>query len=164
MSTTQEGTVAEICESFGNDGSRMMDIVLAVQDQCGCVDSAAMDLIAARTERREWMWKALCLSTPLPASQPKGKVVIRLCNDVPDLMAGALDVASGLEEELGIRFGETTPDGRFSLEWTSCIGMSDQAPAALVNGHVMPRLGPGTARRGVKILREHEDLEICETS
>jgi [NiFe] hydrogenase diaphorase moiety large subunit len=159
MGTTQEGTVAEICESFGNDGSRMMDIVLAVQDQCGCVDSVAMDLIAARTDTARVDVESVVSFYTFTASQPKGKVVIRLCSDVPDLMAGALDVASGLEEELGIRFGETTPDGRFSLEWTSCIGMSDQAPAALVNGHVMPRLGPGTARRGVKILREREDLE-----
>ena len=42
MSTTQEATVARICESFANDGSRMMDIVLAVQEQFGCVDGAAM--------------------------------------------------------------------------------------------------------------------------
>ena len=39
-----------------------------------------------------------------------------------------------IEIRSGIRFGETTPDGNFSLEWASCIGMSDQAPAALVVG------------------------------
>jgi [NiFe] hydrogenase diaphorase moiety large subunit len=159
MSATKEKTIAKICESFGNDRSRMMDIVLAVQDEFGCVDSQAMDAIAAATGSQRVEVESVVSFYAFTTSKPEGKVVIRLCNDVPDLMAGALEVARGLEEELGIRVGETTPDGKFALEWTSCIGMSDQAPAALVNGLVMPRLGPGTARRGVQILRQREDLE-----
>ncbi len=159
MSATQERTVASICESYGNDGSRLMDIVLAVQDRFGCVDGAAMDSIARATATERVDVESVVSFYAFTASQPRGEVVIRLCNDVPDLMAGAVEVAKGLEEELGIDFGETTPDGKFSLEWTSCIGMSDQAPAALVNGHVMPRLGPGKARRGVQILRQRDDLE-----
>jgi [NiFe] hydrogenase diaphorase moiety large subunit len=91
-------------------------------------------------------------------SEPRGRVVIRLCNDVPDMMVGAEKVAEGLEEELGIRFGETTPDGGFSLEWASCIGMSDQAPAALFNDVVVPNLGPGAARRLVRELRAHPEV------
>ena len=62
-----------------------------------------------------------------------------------------------LEDELGIRFGETTPDGRFSLEWTPCIGMCDQAPAALVDDIVITGIRPGVARVGVQKLREHGD-------
>jgi [NiFe] hydrogenase diaphorase moiety large subunit len=159
MSTTQERTIASICESYGNDGSRMMDIVLATQEEFGCVDGAAMDAIALATETERVEVESVVSFYAFTSSQPKGEIVIRLCNDVPDLMAGALETARGLEEELGIRFGETTGDGKFSLEWASCIGMSDQAPAALVNGHVMPSLGPGTARRGVQILRERDDVE-----
>ena len=49
MSTKQEGTISTICESFGNDRSRMMDIVLAVQESFGCIDGAAMEIIAAAT-------------------------------------------------------------------------------------------------------------------
>jgi [NiFe] hydrogenase diaphorase moiety large subunit len=74
-------------------------------------------------------------------------------------MKGGDEVARSLEEELGIRFGETTPDGKFSLEYTSCIGMSDQAPAALVNDVVIPRLGPGAARRGVAMLKKLDSSE-----
>ena len=159
MSATQQGAVAKICDFFGNDRTRMMDIVLAVQREFGCVDSAAIDEIAVATATERVEVESVVSFYAFTSKEPGGQIVIRLCNDVPDMMAGASEVARGLEEELGIRFGETTSDGRFSLEWTSCIGMSDQAPAALVNGYVMPSLGPGTARRGVQVLRQRKESE-----
>jgi [NiFe] hydrogenase diaphorase moiety large subunit len=48
-------------------------------------------------------------------------------------MAGMKAVADAFRQELGIDFGQTTKDGRITLEYTACIGLSDQAPAALVN-------------------------------
>ena len=56
-------------------------------------------------------------------------------------------MARQLENELGIRFGETTPDGRFSLEWASCLGMCDQGPALLVNDRVYTRVSPEQVHR-----------------
>lgn len=158
MSTKQEGTISTICESFGNDRSRMMDIVLAVQESFGCIDGAAMEIIAAATGSPLVEVEGVVSFYAFTSEEPTGKVVIRLCNDVPDLLLGVEKVAEGLEEELGIRMGETTPDGRFTLAWTSCIGMSDQAPAALFNDLVVPHLGPGTARRIVSYLKESNDF------
>jgi [NiFe] hydrogenase diaphorase moiety large subunit len=58
---------------------------------------------------------------------------------------------------LGIKFGETTPDGKITLEYAPCIGMSDQAPAALVNDVVVTSLSSDAAREIVKALKEHGD-------
>jgi [NiFe] hydrogenase diaphorase moiety large subunit len=73
-------------------------------------------------------------------------------------MRGADRVAKAFEQELGICFGETTPDGMFTLEWTPCIGMSDQAPAALVNEKVFTRLSTDAAREIVRTLKETGDI------
>jgi [NiFe] hydrogenase diaphorase moiety large subunit len=154
MSASISEEIAEICSDQDNDRSRLLDIVIGVQEQFGQVDDAAITQISKHTTSPRVEVESLVSFYAFLSKEPHGKVCIRLCNDVPDLMAGADKVAEGLEEELGIRFGETTPDGRFSLDFTSCIGMSDQAPAALVNGLVMPRLGPSTARRGIQILKE----------
>jgi NADH:ubiquinone oxidoreductase subunit E len=51
-------------------------------------------------------------------------------------------VARQLENDLGIRFGETSADGRFGLEWASCLGMCDQGPALLVNDLVYTQVTP----------------------
>ena len=158
MSTKLEEAVNSICDAFGNDRSRMMDIVLAVQESLGCVDASATDSIAAATGVSRVEVEGVVSFYSFMTEKPTGQVIIRLCNDVPDLLMGVEKVAEGLEEELDIRMGETTPDGRFTLEWTSCIGMSDQAPAALFNDLVVPHLGPGTARRYVRYLKESNDF------
>ena len=51
-------------------------------------------------------------------------------------------VARQLENDLGIAFGETTKDGKFTLEWANCMGMCDQGPALLVNERVFTRVTP----------------------
>ena len=68
--------------------------------------------------------------------------IIRLCRTITCDMAGRMEVARALEQALGIRFGETTPDGRFTLEWTHCVGMCDQGPALLVNERVYTSVTP----------------------
>jgi len=51
-----------------------------------------------------------------------------------------------LHPQLGIEVGDTTADGRVTLETTACIGLCDQAPAMLVNGTPHTRLTPEKAR------------------
>ena len=145
------------CQAVGNDPHRMLDICNAVQAQLGCVDSEAMDRIADQTgSRRVDVERVVSFYAFLSAEQ-MGNIVIRLSNDVPDLMKGAKEVAAALEDELGIAMGQTTPDGMFSLAWTPCIGLSDQAPAALVGGVPVTELTPAKAREMVRALREHHD-------
>ncbi len=91
------------------------------------------------------------------SAEQKGRVVIRLCNDVVDRLAGVERVADVFCGELGIGMGETTSDAAVSLEWTPCIGMSDQAPAALINDVVMTELSSDTARDIVRRLKNHGD-------
>jgi [NiFe] hydrogenase diaphorase moiety large subunit len=157
MSASHEADVRTICAEHHRDPGRLLDILRTVQARFACVDDAAMDVIAAELGIPRVEVASTVTFYSFLSVEPRGRVPIRLCNDVIDRQAGADDVARALEEELGIAFGETTPDGRFSLEWTPCIGMSDQAPAALVGDIVIAGLRPGVARVGVQKLREHGD-------
>jgi [NiFe] hydrogenase diaphorase moiety large subunit len=82
-----------------------------------------------------------------------GRFVIRLCRTISCAMAGKEAVARQLKNDLGIDFGQTTPDGRFTLEWANCIGMCDQGPAMLVNDQVFTHV---TAEK------VHDILAACE--
>lgn len=75
-------------------------------------------------------------------TKPQGKYMIRLCKSVPCYLKNADTVAAFLEKELGIKPGETTPDGRFSLQLVNCIGACDKAPAMLINDDVHGDLSP----------------------
>ena len=148
--------VKQICKDCGNDRARMMDIVRAVQAECGCVDGPALEAIAEATGARRVDVESCVSFYAFLSTQSKGKVVIRLWNDIIDEMKGASHVADALKDELGIDFGETSADG-ITLEHAPCIGMSDQAPAMLVNDEVFTYMGGDRARDLVAKLRKDPD-------
>ena len=73
---------------------------------------------------------------------PRGKYVIRLCESPPCHIMGAVDLAEMLQTELGIKVGETTADGLFTLEHTACLGVCEVSPAMQINEVVHGRLTP----------------------
>jgi len=149
--------IEEICGGFGNDKHRMMDIVIEVQDRFRCVSPEAMELIAAAVGSERVEVEGVVSFYDFLSNEPTGNVVIRLCDDIVDWMKGYDAVADAMAKELGITMGETTPDGAITLTRTACIGMSDQAPAALVNNTVVTHLSPARAREMVRELRRHLD-------
>ena len=81
----------------------------------------------------------------------KGKYIIRVCNNLSCNLNGSENIMEMLKKELKINLGETTKDGKFSLELTSCIGCCDSAPAMLINNKPYTNLDKTKVR---KILRE----------
>jgi len=151
MSESLEATVRAICQACGRDRTRMMDIVRAVQQKFGCVSGPALELIAKDTSVHRVEVESVVSFYTFLSSRPKGHVVIRLCNDVIDEMQGAREVAQAFADELGIQIGETTPDGKITLETTACIGMCDQGPVVSVNGRIHTQF---TADRVGALLRD----------
>jgi len=74
--------------------------------------------------------------------KPIGRNVIRICKSLPCHLKEVESVIETLTRILGVGPGETTPDGRFTLELTNCIGACDQAPAMLVNSELHGNLSP----------------------
>lgn len=79
----------------------------------------------------------------------RGKNVIRICESAPCHVAGADQVVAALEKELGIKMGETTSDGKFTLEFAECVGQCQATPVITINS--VP-YGDVTAEKIVGIL------------
>ncbi|MCL2102552.1 MAG: NAD(P)H-dependent oxidoreductase subunit E [Syntrophorhabdaceae bacterium] len=154
---------AGICNRYENDRTRLMDIAIAVQERFGCVSYEAMEEIARAVGTQRVEVESLVTFYSFLSVKPQGKVVIRLCSDIVDWMKGYGAVAEAMARELGITMGETTPDGAITLTNTPCIGMSDQAPAALVNSVVVTHLTPERGRQLVRDLRKHLDPQQLVT-
>jgi [NiFe] hydrogenase diaphorase moiety large subunit len=148
--TDEDAEVRAICARFGNDRHRMLDILLAVQDARRWISPASMDTVAAATGLTRIAVEGVASFYAFLSLTPKGRITIRLCDDIVDRFAGLDALVAAFERELGIGIGETSPDGAFSLEFTPCIGMCDQAPAAMINDVVATRL---TAERATEIAR-----------
>ena len=71
---------------------------------------------------------------------PNGEVAIAVCLGTACYVKGSGDIIARIEEKLGIKSGETSPDGKFSLEATRCIGACGLAPVLTINDEVYGRL------------------------
>ena len=74
--------------------------------------------------------------------KPLGRNVIRVCQSLPCYLKHCQSIIESVEKELGIKPGETTPNGRFSFQLANCIGLCDQAPAMLINNDAHVDLTP----------------------
>ncbi len=149
--------IVTICEHYHRDRSRLMDIVREVQARQGQVSPEAEAVIARELGCKPVEVQSTVSFYAFLSERPVGHIPIRLCNDVVDRMAGAAEVARAFERELGIPMGSVTGDGLFGLHWTPCIGMSDQAPAALIGDLPVTRLRPEDVPELVEILRLSKD-------
>lgn len=73
---------------------------------------------------------------------PKGKYNIEVCMGTACYVQGAEEVLNKFKEELKIKVGEVTEDGKFSLESIRCIGACGLAPAIVINSEVYGKMSP----------------------
>ena len=74
--------------------------------------------------------------------EPKGEYVIGVCTGTACYVKGAADVLAEVEKQLDCATGKTTPDGKFTIEATRCLGCCGLAPVMVVNEDVYGRLAP----------------------
>ncbi len=74
--------------------------------------------------------------------KPRGRHIIRICQSPPCHLMGATSMARELMRLLGVEIGETTRDGLFTLEMSSCLGICGVAPAMMINDEVYGNLTP----------------------
>ena len=92
--------------------------------------------------------------------ETEGRLVFRLCRTLSCELEGKDEVAARLQSDLGIGFGETTPDELFTLEWANCMGLCDQGPAMLVNETVYTALTPEKVGNIVADYRRQLESEV----
>ena len=131
----------------GRTRAALMPILQALQEQHASVSDFAMQVVADELGIHPAEVYGVVSFYAFLHDQPRGRFQIRLCQTISCDLAGKARVARQLENELGIRFGDTTGDGRFSLEWASCLGLCDQGPALLVNDRVYTRVSPEQVHR-----------------
>jgi NADH:ubiquinone oxidoreductase subunit E len=145
MITKQEeisGKINEMINSYGANRDSLLPILQEVQKQYRSIDDFSMQIIADRLGIHPAEVYGVVTFFSFLNESYHGRFVIRLCRTASCDMQGKEAVARQLKNDLGINFGETTSDGRFTLEWANCIGMCDQGPAMLVNDQVYTRVTP----------------------
>jgi len=158
MAVEQASIIAGIAERFGRSPARLIDVARAAHAELGYLSEESMGLIAEALGVERVQVRDAVSFYHFFEREPRGRSVVYLCNAVVERMKGADEVVKAFEEATGVSMGETTSDGAISLAHTACIGLSDQAPSALVNGVPLTNLKPSDVPMIVETLRKGEDV------
>ena len=74
------------------------------------------------------------------STSPRGRYVLRICDSLSCRIGNSLEVYGFISKKLGIKRGETTKDGLFTLEIVNCLGSCDTAPNMMINDKIYTKL------------------------
>ena len=142
-----------LVEKYGVERSSLLQILQDIQRKHNHISDFAQQEIARLLSIHPVEVNSVISFYSFLHAEPQGKNSIKLCRTISCDMAGKQKIEDALIRELGISFGETTKDKKYTLEHTNCMGMCDQGPAMLINEKVFTRLDP---EKAVNILKEVE--------
>ena len=120
-----------------------VDVMFALQDHYGYLSDEAVEETARMLDMTPLEIEELATFYTFTYREPVGKYVIHVCDSLVCWMDGYESIKDYLCKTLGIRLGETTADGLFTLLPVCCIGYCDLSPAMLINRKVYGHLTPG---------------------
>lgn len=132
-------TKALVAEHLPFEGP-LLPILHAVQETFGYVPEEAVPVIASELNLTRAEVHGVVTFYHDFRREPAGRHVVKLCRAEACQAMGCDDLAAYAESRLGVAMGETSPDGRVSLEPIFCLGLCATAPAALVDGTLRGRL------------------------
>ena len=120
----------------------VVDVMFAFQKHYGFLSDEVLEEAAALLDMTPLEMEELATFYTFIYREPVGKYVIHVCDSVICWMDGYESIRGYLTQKLGIKMGETTSDGLFTLLPVCCIGYCDRSPAILINRIVYGPLTP----------------------
>jgi NADH-quinone oxidoreductase subunit E len=134
----------------------LMNILHEVQEKHGYISEHMLKQIAIEQDIPIARLYGVVKFYTMFHTEPQGRYVIEICGSPSCVLSDGTALEKFLEKEIGVKFGETSKDGMFSLYKVSCIGCCDEAPAMLVNGEPHTKLTVERLKLLLGKLRESE--------
>ncbi len=146
-----KASLQEMISSAAHPRELVVDVMLELQDHYGYLSDEGLEEAAFLLGLTPLEVEELATFYTFIYREPVGKYVIHVCDSVVCWMDGYESIRDHLCGKLGIKMGETTPDGMFTLLPVCCIGYCDRSPAILINRKAY---GPLTPEKLDNILEE----------
>lgn len=132
--------ITEIVERYKNEETPLMMVLEAIQSEYGYIPLEVQELVSSLMNIPVAEIYGVVTFYSFFSLTPKGKYVIGVCLGTACYVKGSQLVMDKFSELLGIKPGETTEDGLFTLDALRCIGACGIAPAISINGKVYPKM------------------------
>ena len=125
------------CTHLPDRQSAAIDAMMIVQRHRGWVSDASLAAIARLLGMSTAALDSIATFYNLIYRQPVGRHVVMVCDSVSCYVMGADGLRKQVEEHLGVKLGQTTEDGRFTLLPIVCLGACDKAPTMMIDDELI---------------------------
>jgi len=133
-------------KDLSQENSDVLQRLEEIQNSYGCISGQAIQELAESMNMTVSDVYGIATFYSFLSVKPQGAYIIRVCKSLPCYLKNYEHIVKAIQKELGIGPGETTEDGKFSLQLTNCIGACDKAPAMMINNNLHVNLTPGKIR------------------
>lgn len=128
-----EKRLDDLARRYPTKQATILNVLWAVQEQEGWISEDAMKYVAERCDAPYSHVLGVVSFYTMFHREPVGRHHVQICRNLTCTMLGAEDLLACARKKLGIKSGETTPDGRCSLEEVECLAGCSWAPVVQVN-------------------------------
>ena len=152
-------TVRDIVQRHSSMPTRLLQILRDVQDRLTWLSPETLDRVAQELSISPNKVHSVAEFYSFLYTAPRGCYDILFSDNITDRMLGNRELLHYLCDRLGVGIGEMRADGTVTVGTTSCTGMCDQGPAALVNGYTLTRLDKPRLDRIAELVESRTPLE-----
>jgi len=146
--------INDICDSFNNDTNELISILHKTQVEFGYLPEEVQRAIAKKLNISVAKIYGVVTFYSFFTMTPKGRHAISVCLGTACYVRGAEKILDEFKTQLGLKVGEVTPDGKFSLDCLRCVGACGLAPVVLIGEKVYGRVEPHQVK---EILASYQD-------
>jgi NADH-quinone oxidoreductase E subunit len=128
-----EAQIADILNRYPNPQAALLPVLWLCQERWGWISTGITRAIAARLRLSPAFIEGVLTFYTMYQLQPPGRYLLQVCSTLSCQLCGTGELVGHLKQRLGIDFGETTPDGRFTLVDVQCLGACGEAPVVQIN-------------------------------
>jgi NADH-quinone oxidoreductase subunit E len=142
--------IKELANHYPQKNSAVIPALHSIQDKFGWVPPDTVKELAEILDTTPNKIYSVLTFYTMFSTQPVGKFHIQICRNISCSLLGAKSIYDYITESYGIKPGQTTPDGKFTLSLVECLGACGTAPVMMINDQYYENL---TVQKVEKILK-----------
>jgi NADP-reducing hydrogenase subunit HndA len=154
--------IKEVCAEFNNSEGELINVLHQVQHKLGYLPAEVQEVIARELKSNVAKVYGVVTFYSYFTMIPKGEFPISICMGTACYVRGAEQVLSEFKRQLKVEVGESTTDGKFSLNCLRCVGACGLAPVVMVGEKVFGRVAPTQVKQIIAEYREMIPVEAMK--
>lgn len=130
-------------DAFGAKREEMIPILNEINRRLGYIPPEALDEVSTLLKAPKSQLYSVASFYRMLSTKPRGRHVIQFCESAPCHVVGGKDVWDELQEQVHLKSGETSPDGKWTLLTTSCLGVCAVGPVFTIDEDIYGNVEPG---------------------